>query len=1059
MKNQVAILGNFELVIECCNLIKASEFNIKCIFSETPSVVEWAEVHNIPVATKLDCFFQIIKSEEIDYLFSIQNPYIIPNEIIEHVGLAINYHNTLLPKYGGTRNNMCWVIWFNENQNGITWHVINDVIDGGGILKQIKFDIDKEETAFSLELKCQDFAKQGLRELLSDLKSDKLIVKLQDLKKRSFYYSYSRPCGFAVIDCNFPAEKIWKQFRALNFGSQPNPIATLKFKYKRKYFFIKEIHLLESKTDEFNPGTVIDINDNVILVTTLTSDMSINCYSDLSSIIKAKDVVEREQSLPKDQIKIAELIAKDEEYWKKVLLSFVPMKNFSQNRNINKYTNYQTITEFKFSEICNNSIKCKVNFETILTTLIGYLFKLNNFEQISLCLKGDKIVKVPDQTFTDLFLDIKPLNLVLDQYTTFNYALEKIKDLYSILVQKNVINKDVLVRYPKCMDTFSLNTLLVSISSNFDYKNYESNYPIIINVNESLQLVSLFIANKFIDSMPLFLNFIQEHFKILFESWVIDHKKLEEIHLLSQVEIQYWNDWNPIVENFSKKISVPDLLDKVCLSFPDNVAIESKNYKITYKELKSYSELMAKNLLRHLGNQSNSSNLIGVFLDKSPYTIITFLAILKSGTGYVVLDTSYPDTYLENIFLSSEPQLIIYENNVDRLNKISVNINKNVKPILLNLNDLLQINEAYIQLPTISDHNIAYVLFTSGSTGKPKGVAISHGSLINLCYATISHIGINKDDKMLQFAKLAFDASVFEIYSILIAGGILYVPDANEAVIGFDLKDTIVNNKISTLFLTPSSAVVQPYFKSSSLKRIIFGGEICSQMLVNKWGKGYEIFNGYGPTECTVFTTMTGSLKEYTSLIIGKPLRNYQVMVCDSHQKLLPLGAVGELVVSGIGIAKGYINGSKLTTERFKYIHFQGKNIYSYITGDLARWTIGGEIEYLGRNDLQVKVRGHRIETNLIEKTITAFNGINSCMVLADHDPNGVISLNAYILLQNVNSDFDIGLLKRFIDKKLPQFMLPSKFFLINHIPLTASGKIDTQTLLSQYNIPLLDKV
>ncbi|WP_281925889.1 amino acid adenylation domain-containing protein, partial [Flavobacterium collinsii] len=265
----------------------------------------------------------------------------------------------------------------------------------------------------------------------------------------------------------------------------------------------------------------------------------------------------------------------------------------------------------------------------------------------------------------------------------------------------------------------------------------------------------------------------------------------------------------------------------------------------------------------------------------------------------------------------------------------------------------------------LSPSHLAYVIYTSGSTGKPKGVMIEHTNVINLITSQINKFNIDSSDIVLQFSNFIFDASVEQIFIGLSSGSKLIFINKEKNLYTENLLDFIDNQKITHFHTTPSMlSTLSVRTDLQSLKRIVVGGEICNKDLIVKWNKGYEFYNEYGPTETTVTSTLSfydRYIIDIKEIGIGTPINNTQIYILDSQMSLLPIGVVGELCVSGAGVARGYLNQEELTREKFIENPFkEGDRIYK--TGDLARWLPDGNLEFIGRKDNQVKIRGYRIE-------------------------------------------------------------------------------------------------
>jgi amino acid adenylation domain-containing protein len=366
--------------------------------------------------------------------------------------------------------------------------------------------------------------------------------------------------------------------------------------------------------------------------------------------------------------------------------------------------------------------------------------------------------------------------------------------------------------------------------------------------------------------------------------------------------------------------------------------------------------------------------------------------------------------------------------------------------------------------PTISQSpaSLAYVIYTSGSTGKPKGTMLRHRGLCNLATWHRQAFGLRPGhSRVLQFSPLSFDASVWETFMALRNGATLVLADQETLASGPDLVRLLESERVTTVTLPPSLLAVMPDADLPHLETVIAAGEACSAELVKKWGNGRQFVNAYGPTETTVCASMYEcDPSEDDSPPIGRPIANFQLYVLDTHQQPVPIGVPGELCVGGVGVAKGYLNRPELTAERFIPLSVIGKPFTDhglpitdyglpltvYRTGDLVRRRPDGNIEFLGRIDHQVKVRGFRIELGEIEAALAQHEGVADTAVLAREDTPGDKRLVAYIVPAEPPAPTDSEM-RRFLRKRLPEYIVPSLFVTLEAMPLTPSNKIDREAL------------
>jgi len=349
----------------------------------------------------------------------------------------------------------------------------------------------------------------------------------------------------------------------------------------------------------------------------------------------------------------------------------------------------------------------------------------------------------------------------------------------------------------------------------------------------------------------------------------------------------------------------------------------------------------------------------------------------------------------------------------------------------------------------VSGENLAYVIYTSGSTGQPKGVMVSHRGLPNLVTAQAELFGTGVGDRVLQFASLSFDASVFEIMMALASGATLCFARREELIAGPELVRFMREKGISNVTLPASGLAVMPAEELPELRTMVLAGEALTADLVERWAKGRELFNAYGPTEATIWSSVSRCVNGNDTPSIGKPILNTRIYLLDQHLEPVPVGVTGELYISGIGLARGYLNLPDTTAEKFIPDPFSvepGQRMYK--SGDLARYQPDGNIMFIGRTDHQVKVRGFRIETGEIEVALKEFNEVVDAVVVVKESTNGDKMLAAYVV-PAPNHHPEEHELRDFLKQRLPEYMVPTAFLTLEALPLTPSGKVDRRALQS----------
>ncbi len=530
------------------------------------------------------------------------------------------------------------------------------------------------------------------------------------------------------------------------------------------------------------------------------------------------------------------------------------------------------------------------------------------------------------------------------------------------------------------------------------------------------------------DTIKNLISHIEESLK-----WIIHNpeKPLRDIDIVSEKEKELLlKTFNDTYYDFPKGITIQELIEKTVELYPEKTAVVYKDEKLSYRELNDRANKLA-HFLRQKGVKPESR--VGIFLMPSCHMIVSALAVLKAGGAYVPIDPFYPADRINYMMSDSEALMLITEPQLAQKVKPSIE--------MLDITDREIYTETGENLEIINKpENLAFIIYTSGSTGKPKGVMLEHRSIVNLCLWYIDNRDLSERDNMAKFASFGFDASILEIYPCFISGAALYVISDDIRLSPSELNTYFEENNITVCFF-PTNFAEQfiKQFDNCSLKRLITGGD---KLKVFRQ-RNYSIINIYGPTECTVFTTDFIVDKYYENIPIGKPVGNMAVYILNKFNRLTPVYVPGELCIYGAGMGRGYLNRPDLTGEKFvENPLVPGEKMYR--TGDLARWLPDGNIEFLGRIDHQIKIRGYRVEPGEIEESVKKLEGIKDAVVIARTDKDGHKYLCGYYIS---DIKFKSVELQKELSEFLPNYMIPSCFIKIDKIPLTTHGKLDKTAL------------
>ncbi|OUL34268.1 thioester reductase [Nostoc sp. T09] len=540
--------------------------------------------------------------------------------------------------------------------------------------------------------------------------------------------------------------------------------------------------------------------------------------------------------------------------------------------------------------------------------------------------------------------------------------------------------------------------------------------------------------------------FIKEH-----KTSLSEHNPEQDSFRLSILkeskERQLLAKWNDTQTDYPKQVCIHQLFEAQVEKTPDAVALVFQNQQVTYRELNCRANQVAQ-YLQTLG--VGAEVLVGICIERSIEMVVGLLAILKAGGAYVPLDPGYPQERLA--FMLSDTNVSVLLTQKELVAKLPTHT-ASIICLDTDWHEIAQNNQENLST-YITAGNLAYVMYTSGSTGQPKGVCVIHSGVVRLVKET-NYAQLTDEEIILQLAPISFDASTLEIWGSLLNGGRLVICPPNTPSLE-ELGQIIQQHQVTTLWLTAGLfhlIVDEKIDALKSLRQLLAGGDVLSVPHVDKFLqtlKNCQLINGYGPTENTTFTccyTIKLPLQPGASIPIGRPIANTQVYILDDNLQPVAIAEVGELYIAGDGLARGYLNRPDLTAEKFISHSFdRNSTTRLYKTGDLARYLPDGNIEFLGRIDNQVKIRGFRIELGEIEREIAQHPDVRENVVLARQQETGEKQLVTYIV-PHQKSKYTHNQLRSFLQQRLPNYMVPSAFVVLESLPLTANGKVDRHKL------------
>ena len=492
--------------------------------------------------------------------------------------------------------------------------------------------------------------------------------------------------------------------------------------------------------------------------------------------------------------------------------------------------------------------------------------------------------------------------------------------------------------------------------------------------------------------------------------------------------------------------TLPELFERQVRAVPGNTAVICDADRLTYDELNQRANRLARLLV---SSGAGPERLIALVLPRSLNMLVAIMAVSKAGAGYVPIDPRQPAHRIAALLSSAAPVATL------TIQAFSQLLPGSTEKVVLDAHDTVALLErdapqtpdrVNLSAPLCSD-NVAYVIFTSGSTGAPKGVVMSHRGLASLAEDHVTRFGISPGEGVLQVASFTFDCSVGDMLMAFASGSALVIrPD--DCLSDDELGALIERTGATHVTIPPQLLAALSPERCHGLRTIATAGDALSAELVRRWAPGRRMFNAYGPTESTVDALVAEVTEEAGRTVppIGRPVLNTRAYLLDSDLRPVAAGDVGDLYLSGFGLARGYLNQPGMTADRFVPCPFARPGERMYRTGDLARSRPDGNLEFVGRADEQVKVRGFRIEPGEVEAVLNRHPGVDASVVAAREDGAGNKRLVAYVVGVR-DAELDVGGLRSYVASELPDYMVPSAVVTLEAIPLTPNGKVDRRDL------------
>ncbi len=696
-------------------------------------------------------------------------------------------------------------------------------------------------------------------------------------------------------------------------------------------------------------------------------------------------------------------------------------------------------------------------FSVLLTTFQILLNRYTGQTEIIVGTPVNKQNKFTTDSRFDVFENIILLPLQLNSTSNFNELIKTLQITLDAQIRQNLLISKELVEIlspnAKNKAWFQVLFELENISeetledSNWEVFNLDLSLKI-IEQPERLSCVFTYNNNLFEAAT---IARMMGHFQVLLES-IVAHpqQQVVTLPLLTPAEREQIVTWNNTQIDYPNDRCIHQLFECQAAKTPNAIALIFEEQQLTYQELNQRANCLA-HYLREIGVKPEV--LVGICVERSIEMVVGILAILKAGGAYVPLDPSYPINRISYMLEDAQVAVLLTQKhlNLDFSQQQTQVVNlEEFNMAIAKLAVGIAPESSHNLTNAVAPHNLAYVIYTSGSTGKPKGVQIEHRTAVNLLTSIVREPGIDASDTLLSVTTISFDIAVAEIFLPLIVGAKLAVVSRQTASDGHQLLQAMERFQVTFMQPTPVSwkiLLAAGWQGCKNLKMISTGEALSKELAKQLQDKGASLWNLYGPTETTIWSSVHQVKADREPISIGRPLANVKYYILDSHLMPLPIGIPGELYIGGDCLARGYFNRPELTAERFVVDPFSDRpEARMYKTGDLAYYSEDGTVVCVGRLDRQVKIRGFRIEIEEIESAILQYPGVQAAAVIVQANTAGYQRLVGYIVNQP-NATVNHEALRRSLGQQLPAHMIPFGFMTIDALPLTLNGKIDPKAL------------
>lgn len=1020
------IVGEGSLALQCAEVLLRRGHSLRGIVSPDAGHAAWAAERGLRWAPTSD-LAAALGEAPFDLLFSVANTAVLPAAVLRMPRVrAINYHDAPLPAYAGMHASS-WALIHDEPRHGISWHAMVEQIDGGEIYYQCTFDLAPDETALTLNAKCYAAAIEGFDHLMQALAAGTLRGQAQDAARRSYFGLHRRPRAAGLLAWSQPARALAALARGLEFGPYLNPLGRVKVRVGADE--VLAVASVEVTEGTGAPGTVLAVGRDEVTVAVVDGAVRLRGWAALAGSPRAPglavgDVLPEWPEEALARLSAAnERAARHEGYWigrlGEVQPVAAPYGGGAGERRVIR-------SDIDAAEV--------VGMDRVDACCVAFALYLGRFHGVT---ELDVGYRGPERSdgWDSVFAPLVGWRVAVRAEASFAEALREGAASLAELRRRGTYARDLVSRVPALVAAPRLRELVFPVAVIVGAAALPEGTALALVLGDAPAW--LYDASRI--SADEVARVAAQYRTLLTGLLAEPTRPCGQIEVVPADERAQLDRWNATTRAYPRGVRVHDLLARQAARTPDAPAVTFAEETWTYGEFNARVNQLAQHL-RSLG--VGPERLVGVCMPRSNHMITAMFAILRAGGAYVPLDPGLPRERLA--FMREDAGVAVVVGTRAALAWLP-DAARGVALDELELSAYPDVDPAV----ALTDENLIYAIFTSGSTGKPKAAMNSHAGVFNRLMWGQEAFPLTAADRVLQKTPIGFDVSVYEVFWPLLVGAHLVVarPDGHKDA-GY-LASIIASARITSIHFVPSMLQIflahHDFSGCGSLRQVFCSGEALPAALQRRFFECIDaaLHNLYGPTEAAVEATAWTCRRddERSWVPIGRPIANVQVHILDAALRPVPIGACGELCIGGVGVARGYCNREALTAERF-VVDPRDPNGRLYRTGDRARHASDGSIEYLGRLDFQVKIRGVRIEPGEIEAALMALPAVREAVVVARDDGGGERRLVAYLTGRGLPTP-TVGDLRAALLATLPEAMIPAVFMWLPALPLLASGKVD----------------